>query len=312
MGISFIVASAILGFGVGVGDLPKCKAAIILCLVFYVGGKVIMYVFLVERVHSIQQHQRTRREDPLFLGSLVVVLLGFGIIAIFSFVEPLYDISQIDGRCRIGLPLKITLPLLIYDIAANLSLTVIFFHLVRPYMRRGLPNFTPQWLKEWGATIQSIIGKRPVNPGPETNALDNRGLVERLAWKSLVAGVGVLCSTVANLSLLFYLRGFEQSWLCFMLCTIDITWGVLVVHWVTHDPTELEHRPLQRSYVDDRWPSSGPASPGPNKPIPLRINVAHTTTIESGLPDPDDKYIGSPSLFNSPGYSGHRSQGYRN
>ena len=221
LGICFILSAALLQFGVGLDTRSRCKAAIILCLVFYVGGKVMMYTFLCERMHAIRHTYLSRWRDNFWLISIVVVLLGFGTIAIFCFIEPVAQMSPVDGKCRIGLPFKITLPLLIYDIITNTSLTAVFLYLVRPYMRKGLPNFTPSWLLGIYQKARQVIGRSAGPKGVETNALDNRGTVERVAWKSLAACIAVMCSTVANLSLLFYMRGYEQGWLCFTLCTID-------------------------------------------------------------------------------------------
>lgn len=40
LGLCFVLSGLILQLGVGLTDLSRCKAAIYLCLVFYVGGKV--------------------------------------------------------------------------------------------------------------------------------------------------------------------------------------------------------------------------------------------------------------------------------
>ncbi|KAI9891290.1 MAG: hypothetical protein M1814_002803 [Vezdaea aestivalis] len=241
-GIFFIASASLLQFGATISTISRCKSAIIMCLVFYVGGKVLMYVFLCERMHAIRRNYLTRLQDHIWVMAIVVVIIGFGVIACLSFVYPVFDISKKDGRCRIGLPFKITLPLLIYDILVNSSLTIVFFWLVRPFMRKGMPSFAPACARRfhvayrrWRANDEEagVVEAQP-------NSLDQRGVVERVAWKSLAACVAVLCSTVANLSVLFYMHGYEQSWLCFTLCTIDVSWGALVVHQLTHDPNEVD------------------------------------------------------------------------
>lgn len=45
--MAFIVSSAILQSGLQLVDYQQCFAAIIICLIFYVGAKVLMYLFLV-------------------------------------------------------------------------------------------------------------------------------------------------------------------------------------------------------------------------------------------------------------------------
>ena len=46
-------------------------------------------------------------------------------------------LSLIDGKCRIGLPFKVTLSLLVYDIVINLGLTGFFCFKGYQYLRGG-------------------------------------------------------------------------------------------------------------------------------------------------------------------------------
>ena len=43
----------------------ECNAAIQLCLVFYLGGKVMLYFYLVERLRAIRQTLMDRSADIL-------------------------------------------------------------------------------------------------------------------------------------------------------------------------------------------------------------------------------------------------------
>lgn len=135
VGICFVVADLILLVGVGITKLDRCKTAIYLCLVFYVGGKVsrqgllasyavsarmadsrgevLSYVFLCERMYALRANRHRRYQDPLYIVTMSIVILGFGTIAVFAFIVPVFEISGDDGRCRIGLPFRVTLPLLI-------------------------------------------------------------------------------------------------------------------------------------------------------------------------------------------------------
>ena len=129
-GICFIISVASLRFGYQVRTQRACFASIILCLVFYVVDKVIIYLFLVERIHVVRSRRYTRLTDYWYMANIAIVILGFGSIAIFSFIFPVAEFS--DNKCRIGLPFKITLPLLVYDITINLYLTSHFLYFVRP------------------------------------------------------------------------------------------------------------------------------------------------------------------------------------
>lgn len=224
LGLCFVISGTTLQLGVGLNTLARCRGAIILCSVFYVGGKVIVYIFLVERAHAIRAARYRRYQDWVWLVSMLIILGGFGTITVFAFLEPVIDVSDIDGQCRIGLPLKITLPLLVYDIVMNVGMTFIFFVLVKPYIRNGLPNFIPVRIRRTHQKIQRAFNMKVTQTDPAEGALDKRGTLERLAWKSFVASIAILLSTVANLSLLFHLKGRELGWLCYTICTVDGEW----------------------------------------------------------------------------------------
>lgn len=126
----FIIAVATLRFGYQIGSNKACLASLVLCLVFYVVDKVLLYLFLIERIHIVRSRRYTRLTDNRYVGNIAMLVLGFGSIAVLSFMFPVAELS--DGRCRIGLPFKITLPLLIYDVSINLYLTGHFLHFSRP------------------------------------------------------------------------------------------------------------------------------------------------------------------------------------
>lgn len=97
-----------------------------MCLVFYVSAKVFLYLFLVERAHQLVATEIPRDRDPVYLTGIATVLFGFGALAVLSLLHQLTSLSKIDGKCRIGLPLVITIPLLSYDILINFALTFVF------------------------------------------------------------------------------------------------------------------------------------------------------------------------------------------
>lgn len=221
LGICFVISGMVLQLGLGLTDWTRCNAAIDLCLVFYVGGKVVVYVFLVERAHAIRAARYRRFRDWIWIVSMLIVLAGFGTIAVFAFLRPVVDISELDGQCRIGLPFEVTLPLLIYDIVMNVGMTLVFFGLVKPFLRRTWRNYIPAWLRRSYGRLRSQRDLKAPQSDPAQGGLDGGGMLEKLAMKSLLASLAILISTVVNLSLLFALRGRELGWLCYMVCTID-------------------------------------------------------------------------------------------
>jgi len=212
-GICFIIAVATLRFGYQVTTQRACFASIILCLVFYVVDKVIIYFFLVERIHVVRSRRYTRLTDHWYMANIATVVLGFGSIAVLSFIFPVAEFAE--GKCHIGLPFKITLPLLIYDITINLYLTSHFLYFVRPGM-----------LGDVTQNIRSAFGKKPADgdkPPGRSMRLETRRQhnLRKLAKRTLYGMCVMLLATTINLVILFYMSGHEQEWMCFMFCTLD-------------------------------------------------------------------------------------------
>lgn len=211
LAVCFIVSAGVLITGWDFVTEGLCRAAIDLCLVFYVGDKVILYLFLVERTHQIRGPSCARYQDPTFFLSVVIVLGGFGIIAVFAFLYPVTSLSNIDGKCRIGLPFKVTLPLLVYDIAINLGLTAFFCFIGHQYLRG-------RTFKQMMAVFSAAL---PFHHSKKLDTQEN--LLMFMMIKGTLGALAIIMPTVANLAILFKLNGHEQGWLCFTVCTIDST-----------------------------------------------------------------------------------------
>src|SRR5436853_5894547 len=78
VGILFISSSTILQYGFGLGVATYCTTAILLCLVFYLSAKVLMYLFLVERARLMRLPLMSRKHDWLWLTNMAMVVIGFG------------------------------------------------------------------------------------------------------------------------------------------------------------------------------------------------------------------------------------------
>ena len=64
--VSFVLTAAVLESGLDLRTLGSCRAAIYICLVFYVGSKVLVQIFLVERAHAVRYMHKRRRDDWLW------------------------------------------------------------------------------------------------------------------------------------------------------------------------------------------------------------------------------------------------------
>ncbi|GAB7322850.1 hypothetical protein MBLNU13_g05411t3 [Cladosporium sp. NU13] len=254
--ITFVATAAILQSGLDLSTLPSCRAAVYICLVFYVGSKVLVQLFLVERAHAVRYRLKRRLQDWMWLVSVAIIVLGFGTIAGVAFAYPFADIGD-DFKCRIGVPRKVTVPLIIYDILINVALTAVFVVLLQPLLRfqeqqkaigmhladdddktqtkTSVPHIhdrlrsTESDIELTASTSQPISR---IDAHPSVNSL------KILVYKSLAGAVAIMLPTVINLGLLFRWKGQEQGWLCFTLCTLDVTWNVAVLHYLTVDHRE--------------------------------------------------------------------------
>lgn len=102
IGITFCVLSLVLYYGYGTQDLYACHLATITCLVFYLGQKIPLYMFLVERAHAVRSVTRTRLQDWVYLSGIVLIVLGFGSLTVALFVWSYWEYDPDTKLCRIG------------------------------------------------------------------------------------------------------------------------------------------------------------------------------------------------------------------
>ncbi|KAF2474181.1 uncharacterized protein BDR25DRAFT_385633, partial [Lindgomyces ingoldianus] len=223
LAITFVFTAAVLENGLQLSSAPACSSAIIICLIFYVSSKGTMYVFLVERAHVMRAPYVRRVQDWIWLGGILMITMGFGSIAICAFTWPIAELSPDDGRCRIGLPLKVAIPLLSFDVIINLALTGIFIYLMRSLLQfSGMPNSTAT-LNSTTRGLRRILHSAGRQTSPSTRPRYRNSLkpIEALLRRTLIGSVLVTLSTIGNHALLYTLKGRELAWLCLTMCIFD-------------------------------------------------------------------------------------------
>ena len=219
-----------------------------------------LYLFLVERAHQLVAIKLGRLQDPIYFLGMAIVLFGFGVLAVFAFLRPVTTLSSIDGKCRIGLPLVITIPLLTYDIVINFALTIVF--IIRGARLTRLRNY-----KHWFKCVLMALPFRHVR-----GLRDPVIACEFFMGRSSLGAAAIILPTCANLVILFVLNGHENGWLCFTVCTIDskfpifchfrrvffpcicanggtVTWSATIIHWLTSTKDDLGAGPEPNSTV---------------------------------------------------------------
>ena len=165
--------------------------------------------------------QRTR--DWIWLVGMLSIAAGFGSIAVCGFLWPIADISSTDGRCRIGVPFKVSLPLISFDVAINMALTAVFIYLLSPLFGfDGVPDSVDS-ASTFTKGLRRMLKIRGPRCGSEICPITRnfQKSVERLLWKSFIGSVVIMIPTLGNFASLYVLRGRELGWLCLTMCTFD-------------------------------------------------------------------------------------------
>ncbi|KAF2136280.1 uncharacterized protein K452DRAFT_302874 [Aplosporella prunicola CBS 121167] len=197
--ILFVVVSATLRSARLGSSRGLCQAGIIVCLFFYTTGKVLIYYFLVEKVHAVHHPRRPRRRNKLYLFNCVSALLPYAVLAALAVH---YRVGHLDadvpGLCVLGLRRPALIPLIVVDVALFGYLTALFL-------------FPLRRLYSWD---------------------DGRGALRAIARRTCVGSAAALAATTANGVVMLVLGG-EAGWVCFLACNLDILSSALVLYWVT-------------------------------------------------------------------------------
>jgi hypothetical protein len=217
-----------------------------ICLVFYTANKLTMYVittppvetlrspnghacsyiFLLERARVVRAPFMSRYRDYLWLFGMLILLGGFGSIAIVGYLSPVVELSRLDGRCRIGLPNKVSFPLLCFDVAVNFLLTGVFFWLLRPVLDfHGLLSVSNWFGGRFSSRVKQSVQKRELSLQHETDGGSLKSAMNKnirtLLWKCLIGSTLVMLPTVGNMAQFYVMNSRELGWVCLTICTLD-------------------------------------------------------------------------------------------
>jgi hypothetical protein len=152
----------------------------------------------------------------------IILVLGFGAIAIIAFIGAISEISPNDGKCRIGLPRFVTIPLLVFDVFINTLLTIIFVYFLGPVVRSNNSSKS-------AAPISGLVTSLGHCCDPERSRsiafhTGNPRVAKRinyLLWRTLIGTCLVIIPTVTNMLQSMILKGQELGFLCLVACNCD-------------------------------------------------------------------------------------------
>ncbi|KAF9579993.1 hypothetical protein BGW38_003532 [Lunasporangiospora selenospora] len=180
-------------------NLLSCQLSIWTCIFLYASSKVVIYLFLVERVHVVtaigvtRWNSRTYKFNLAFLSPYLAIMI-LAIVFRVATITP-------EGHCNIGLLKPAAVPFIVYDILASTWLTGLFVH--------------------------ALLSSTSMLQGPTKSKLRD------VARRTLVGSVFALVLSCANISTLVYFSGQERGLFCLASCTLDVTLNAITIHWVT-------------------------------------------------------------------------------
>lgn len=184
------------------------------------------YIFLLERARVVRAPFVPRLKDCVWLLGMFIICGGFGTIAIIGYMSPIVELSELDGRCRIGLPPRVSFPLLCFDVVVNFLLTGVFFWLLRPVLDfHGLLKMSTWFGEKFASKVKHSIRKREAEvetslEGASLKSAMNKN-IKTLLWKCLLGSTLVMLPTVANMTQFYIMNSRELGWVCLTICTLD-------------------------------------------------------------------------------------------
>ncbi|KAG0242525.1 hypothetical protein BGX31_000232 [Mortierella sp. GBA43] len=211
---AFTTIAAILS-STNAGNIMSCTISIFVCLSLYAASKIIIYLFLIEKVYVVSSVTTTRRDTMLYRLN-VLLLTPYTVILCLMILNRVAVLDDED-RCYIGLKPLASVILILYDIIISCWLTVLF--------------------------IKPLMSTNSVLQGP------SKGKLRHVARRTFIGSVVALILSSCNVFTLVYYRGYEDSVLCLLSCTLDVTLNACTVHWVTSrarsaTPTDKASRPV--------------------------------------------------------------------
>ncbi|KAF9375459.1 hypothetical protein CPB97_011450 [Podila verticillata] len=252
----------------------SCELSILSCIALYAMSKVIIYLFLMEKVYVVTAVGVTRSNFFLYKLNFAFMTPYIAVVCLMV----IYRNSDVDmagtGECVIGLQRPGALPLILYDIVMSSWLTFLF---IRPLM-----------------SSTSLL------QGP------SKGKLRDVARRTLMGSLIALLTSSANIFTLVYFNGKERGLICLASCTVDVTLNAITIHWVTSRGASRSHQSTQRTTAerrhtrDPRHFTQGVTSDKQVAPLESHISV----TVESYVEEYHQLHFGSSSspLHSSPSH----------
>ncbi|KAF9135629.1 hypothetical protein BGW39_001509 [Mortierella sp. 14UC] len=182
-------------------NIVSCVMSIYACIALYAGSKIIIYLFLMEKVYVVTAIGSTRRDFFLYKVNLALLVPYTVVIALMIAYQNAELRAEEGGKCFIGLEPQAVYPLILYDIFVSCWLTFLF--------------------------IRALMSSTSLLQGP------SKGKLRDVARRTLMGCVISLILSTGNISTLVIFKRYERALICLSSCTADVTLNAITIHWVT-------------------------------------------------------------------------------
>lgn len=238
--ICYIVVSAALVSGQGLYMYELCDAGTWVCLMFYIMAKGFVYAFLVERVHIVRAPFVRRSKDKVYMACLVPAMLMYAGISLNSYFWRVTQMHESDGRCHFGIKSQASIPILAVNIITNITLTAVFFYLLKPVIKlHGLPTVS--------AVLSTKSKTERINAKTARSETAVQKNIKTLLRKSIIGAILIELPVAANMIQFLVTGGKELGMMCLTFCMVDVFWDALVIHWLTFGSSAAAEKDLLRS-----------------------------------------------------------------
>lgn len=227
-------------------NVVSCTMSVYMCITLYAISKIIIYLFLMEKVYVVTAVGTTRVNFMLYRINLALLVPYLGIFCLML----IYRVSEVteDGECKIGLLPPASVTLILYDIFISSWLTLLF---IRPLM-----------------SSTSLL------QGP------SKGKLRDVARRTLMGSLIALILSTGNVFTLVLFKGYERGLICLASCTVDVTLNAITVHWVTsRGGGRSANSPVERSSGDRRQQPQTQMTQSEKQVAPLDSHIS--VTVES-------------------------------
>lgn len=244
----FLFSTGILIGGAGMStNFVNCALGIYACIVLYATSKVLIYCFLIEKVHVVWGGTHQSRLHSKVYWLCLITMTPYAAIVIMMLIGRVAYLRD-DRACIIGLKTYASLSLLIYDLYINIFLTGMFLW---PLFRSRLSN--PR--------------------------------IRRMALRTLVAALAALTTSTINIAVLTIMHGRQLGWVCLGSCGTDVTMNALVLFWVTdHVSGSLTDNTPGTQHCPTSAPGPG-AGPVSNQSLQVVDDGTLKSPVRFGVPE---------------------------